>query len=119
VTTRQRAGSALLEVIAAFTILTISGVSGASLLAHLSHTVAVAEHADRETAAAAQLVARVSMWPRDRLEGAVGEQPVGGFLLIVRPLTSTLYEVQVLAPLHRSQILTTVLHREQPLESHG
>ena len=114
---RRRAGSALLEVIAALTLLVISAVAGASLLAHLFHTVAAAERTDRDTAAAAAVIARVSLWPRARLEQALGEHPSGDFIVSVQRLTPTLYKVDVASMLRRVSALSSVFYRREEVSA--
>lgn len=114
-----RKGSALLEVIAALTILVISGVAGAALSAELSHTVASAQQRDRLTVGASALLTRVSLWPRARLDAAVGVNRREGFSLSVQRIAPTLYQVDVTFIGDRTSLVTSILYRPEEHDAPG
>ncbi len=110
---RTRRGSTLLEVIAAMTVLVIGGLAGASLMAGVTQSINDAQRTDRETAAAAVALERVSTWSRARLENAIGETARDSFTVHVERVGATLFRVSVLHPRRRARLLETVVYRPE------
>lgn len=111
----RRRGAALLEVIAALTLLMLSGVAGAALLTQTTRTVSDAQRTDRSTAKASAVLARVSMWTAQQLDAAQGEHAQFGVAIAVERFTPTLYRVAISDTLSRVSLVTTVLYRRVEL----
>lgn len=109
----SRRGAALLEVIAAMTLLMISGLAGASHIAQTAYSIRAAQSTDRETTSASIVLGRVSLWSRARLVAAAGEHAVFGYLIVTRPLGPTLFHVSVRRVQNRAIVLETILYRRE------
>lgn len=110
---KSRAGAALLEVIAAMTLLMIGGIAGASLIAQVAHSVAEAERIDRETASASAVLGRIGLWSRDRLVSAEGESIRFEFVVSIQHLAPTLFRVSVRRTGNRSVVVESVFHKPE------
>jgi prepilin-type N-terminal cleavage/methylation domain-containing protein len=109
---RRNRGVALLEVLIALTIVSVTGLSVVGAL----HDAMIAEQVlavrEREMARADQLLSAYALLDRRDLEQRIGSQVDGACLIRVQRPTATLFRVSVAdtaAP--DVEVLVTVLHR--------
>ena len=108
-----RAGSTLLEVIVALTILATAGLAAVTGTREAMHAVQHAREADRDRIRASAFLEVVALWPREDLDQRLGDRPQGPWRLrIDRPLP-TLYEVTLSDSARRRAILRTSLYRPE------
>jgi type II secretory pathway component PulJ len=109
---RRNGGVALLEVLIALTIVSVTGLSVVGAL----HDAVIAEQGlaarEREMARADQLLSAYALLDRRGLEQRIGSQVDGNTRITVQRPTATLFRVSVAdtaAP--DVEVLVTVLHR--------
>lgn len=107
----SRRGVALLEVLAALTILAVAGTSMIALGAENVRALSRARDTEAEMRRANALMEAVALWTRDDLDRRLGDRPQGHWRLrIVRPV-ETLYEITLLDSAGTRVLLSTALFR--------
>ncbi len=107
------AGAALLEVMAAITLLAVAGVAAVSTAAEAGRAVERARDADRGTREAGAFLDAVALWTRDDLDRRLGERPQGRWKLHVDRPDRELYTVVLADSLTGAEILRTALFRPE------
>jgi type II secretory pathway pseudopilin PulG len=88
-----RAATALLEVIVAMTILTITGLSAMIMASQSVTAVEQARDADEATRRASSFLDAVALWPRTDLDRHLGDRREGNWILSTTHPYPTLYVV--------------------------
>lgn len=104
---RPRRGLTLLEVLVALAILGLAAAGWATLFGQSMHAVRLMQSRDAEMRNATAQIARVSTWSRPQLAARVGRTNASGFLLIVGPITPSLYDVTIADTTHGAPLLRT------------
>lgn len=107
----QRRGAALLEVIIAMTVLSVSGAALIGLLRGAARVVHVAESSEVEMRAANNFINAVSLWSRAELDQRLGSREQGPWILEITRTQATLYRIVLTDSLGKSAIVETVLFR--------
>lgn len=110
-----RAGSIMLEVLVAMTILGFAGVAVVSAAREVAGTAIHVSHAEQEMWHADTYLSAISLWPRDELDRHLGEHLRGGWFLRIERPDPELYDVQLADSATGHSVLHTVLYRRLPL----
>lgn len=112
--TRTRAGTALLEVIAAVTILSIAVVAAVAMSAEAMRALERARAAEAEVIAASSFLDAVALWPREDLDRRLGARVQGPWRLYIERTLPTVYSIILIDTLSGRDLLRTALFRPEP-----
>jgi hypothetical protein len=111
----SRAGTVLLEAIAAMTAFGISAVAIANLVFEGMRALDRARRTEEELAAASAFLDAVAVWPREDLDRRLGEREQGPWRMYIERTQPTLFEI-VLKDSTGGRVLlsTSVFRPERP-----
>lgn len=109
--TSTRTGMVMLEVMLGVAILGMAGVALVTLLTQTVHTVRRGRSVERQTASAARLLDRATLWSDTELASSLGRQRIGDLNLEVGTIQSHLYTLIVLDTLTDAPVLHTAVYR--------
>ena len=108
---RARRGLTLIEVLVALVILAVGAASWASFAGQGAHAMRLAAARDAETQRASQLLARLSLWNRERLDALGAGRRVDGFVVAARPRGERVVAVTIADSAGQRVILRTSLYK--------
>ncbi len=111
---RGSSGAALLEVIVALTILSITGTGAVMLARESARAVHHAREVEAEVRAASAFFDAVALWTREDLDRHLGERAQGSWRMHVDRPVPTLYVVVLYDTLSAAEVLRTSLYRPEP-----
>lgn len=111
---RTPAGTALLEIIAAVTILSIAGVAAVAMSAEAMRALERSHDAEAGMIAASSFLDAVALWPREDLDRRLGARIQGPWRLYLERTHPTVYTVVLIDTLSGRQLLRTALFRPEP-----
>jgi prepilin-type N-terminal cleavage/methylation domain-containing protein len=106
----DRAGLTLLEVLVALALLGIGGAAWLGLAGQSAQTLNGMRAREAQVQRAAQVMTRVSLWPRERLATFAAGGVTEGFRVHVVQLAPTLYQLSVADSGSGSPLISTSLH---------
>jgi len=109
----RRAGTALLEVLVALTILAVAGVAAVTLAAESAGAVRRAREADDRMRRASAFMDAVALWTRDDLDRRLGDRSQGPWRLTIDHPQPTLYVVTLADSGTGADVLHTALYRPE------
>src|SRR5688572_26244694 len=107
----SRRGFSLLEPMIALAILGLAGAGWVTLLAQTRATSAAVDRVERETRAAATLLAGLAREPRRALVARSGRRRVGQFEVRVSQREHDLIAIDIVRPASGAVVLATVVYR--------
>ncbi len=111
---RVRGGSALVEVLAALTILAIAGVGCIVAAGQGLGTMRTMRRADQNVAAASRLMNEFALASRDALASSLGTQRISYWNVHIESSGADLYAVSILDTLTGAPLLETIVYRPAP-----
>lgn len=113
--TVDRRGIALLEVLAAFTLLAIAGLTLTAVLRDAANAAVRAEQAEREMREASRVLAAMTLLRREDLVRRIGIHRIGNLAVAVARPRPGIYRIAVSDTLWPGgELLVTLVHRREP-----
>ena len=112
----RRRGAALLEVIAALTILAAAGAAAIANATDAARTVRRARESEDVIRRASALFDAVALWPREDLDRHLGARVQGDWRMHIDRPTPMLYVIILADRRAGRELLRTVLYRPEPIQ---